>query len=187
MAINKIEKIGYGQIEPNRLTAQKTKEIYAQLPAEAALNIIENGMALIYDEVAKQVKKPTTIGAGRVCLVMNEIILEDERSQEESDYAQFNREETKYQVAIKAYPRLYGLHVGDTFTTNTVKVDDTYKVTKVPDGTMFCVDVDGYWTQTADKNSQVLASVVKDYTLDDGQRALKLTIVKVANEKATTI
>ena len=28
----KIERIGYGQVEPNHLSAQRTGQIYAQLP-----------------------------------------------------------------------------------------------------------------------------------------------------------
>lgn len=182
MAESKMKKVGYGQLEPNRLTAQTTKEIYAQLPAESSLAVIENGMALIYDQVAKKVKTPSTKGKGLVGLVYNEIILEDERYQQDSDYAMMSKKETPYQVAMEAYPRVYGLHVGDTFTTNTVKIDDTYKDASpvVPAGVKFVADIDGYWTQVADATgAQVVAECVKDYTLPDGQRALKLVITGV--------
>ena len=187
MAENKMKKVGYGQLEPNRLTAQTTKEIYAQLPADSALAVIENGMALIYDQVAQKVKAPSAKGKGLVGLVYNEIILEDERYQQDSDYAMMSKKETPYQVAMDAYPRIYGLHVGDTFTTNTVKIDDTYKdSTKVPAGTKFVADKDGYWTQAADvAGAQVVAECVKDYTLPDGQRALKLVITGVDTAPVT--
>ena len=33
MAATQIKRIGYGQVEPNHLSAQKTGQIYAQLPA----------------------------------------------------------------------------------------------------------------------------------------------------------
>lgn len=34
---------GYGQVEPNHLSAQRTAQIYAQLPAAEAINVLENG------------------------------------------------------------------------------------------------------------------------------------------------
>ena len=34
---------GYGQVEPNHLSAQRTGQIYAQLPAAADIDILENG------------------------------------------------------------------------------------------------------------------------------------------------
>ena len=40
---------GYGQVEPNHLSAQATKEVYAQLPAAADIDILENGQFAKYD------------------------------------------------------------------------------------------------------------------------------------------
>lgn len=188
MAENKMNKVGYGQVEPNRLTAQTTKEVYAQLPADESLTAIENGMALIYDQVKQKVTAPSVKGKGLVGLVMNEIILEDERYQQDCDYVMIAKKETPYQVAMEAYPRIYGLHVGDTFTTNTVKISDTHKdgTTPVTAGAKFVADTDGYWIQTADvTEAQVVAECVKDYTLPDGQRALKLTITGVNTAPVT--
>lgn len=179
MATTKMQKVGYGQVEPNRLTAQRTKEVYAQLPLDSNMSMAENGMALVYNQVAKKVTPVTTAGEGIVCLVMSEIILEDERYQLDRDFAVFNREETTYQVAIPAYPRLYGLHVGDTFTTNTVKITSTYAETEVPAGTSFIADTDGYWAEAEGVEGQLVAQVVSETTMPDGQRGLKLTIVKI--------
>ena len=188
MAESKMNKVGYGQLEPNRLTAQTTKEVYAQLPADSGLTVIENGMALVYDQVAQKVKAPSAKGKGLVGLVYNEIILEDERYQQDCDYAMMAKEATPYQVAIDAYPRIFGLHVGDTFTTNTVKISDTHEdgSTPVPAGAKFVADTDGYWIQSTDvTGAQVVAECVKDYTLPDGQRALKLVITGVDTAPAT--
>jgi len=44
-----IKRIGFGQVEPNHLSAQQTGQIYAQLPADASFDILENGMFLKYD------------------------------------------------------------------------------------------------------------------------------------------
>lgn len=40
---------GYGQVEPNHLSAQKTGQIFAQLPAYADIEILENGQFAKYD------------------------------------------------------------------------------------------------------------------------------------------
>ena len=34
---------GYGQVEPNHLSAQRTAQIYAQLPAKSDITVLENG------------------------------------------------------------------------------------------------------------------------------------------------
>ena len=40
---------GYGQVEPNHLSAQRTSQIYAQLPAAADIEMLENGQFVKYD------------------------------------------------------------------------------------------------------------------------------------------
>lgn len=41
--------LGYGQVEPNHLSAQRTAQIYAQLPAAADIDVLENGQFVKYD------------------------------------------------------------------------------------------------------------------------------------------
>ena len=38
-----LEKKGYGQVEPNHLSAQRTGQIYAQTPVAADIEVLENG------------------------------------------------------------------------------------------------------------------------------------------------
>ena len=45
-------EFGYGQVEPNHLSAQRTGQIYAQLPAKADIDILENGQFVKYDYAA---------------------------------------------------------------------------------------------------------------------------------------
>ena len=45
----KLDKKGYGQVEPNHLAAQKSGAIFAQLPAASSLDVVENGMFMKYD------------------------------------------------------------------------------------------------------------------------------------------
>ena len=40
------KKVGYGQVEPNHLSAQRTAQIYAQLPADSSIAVLENGQYL---------------------------------------------------------------------------------------------------------------------------------------------
>ena len=37
---------GYGQVEPNHLSAQRTAQVYAQLPAAADINVLEQGQSV---------------------------------------------------------------------------------------------------------------------------------------------
>ena len=70
-----IKRIGYGQVEPNHLSAQRTAQIYAQLPYNGDLEVIENGQFLKYDLANNACN---TTGKGEWMLVFNEIKLYDE-------------------------------------------------------------------------------------------------------------
>ncbi len=63
---------GYGQVEPNHLSAQRTAQVYAQLPAAADITKLEQGQFVKYD-YAEGVVNFT--GAGEWMLVYNEIKL----------------------------------------------------------------------------------------------------------------
>ena len=65
-------EVGYGQVEPNHLSAQRTAQIYAQLPADPAIEILEQGQFVKYDYAAGLVN---FTGAGEWMLVYNEIKL----------------------------------------------------------------------------------------------------------------
>lgn len=60
---------GYGQVEPNHLSAQRTGQIYAQLPADPAINVLEQGQFVKYDYAAGLVN---FTGLGEWMLVYNE-------------------------------------------------------------------------------------------------------------------
>ena len=68
----KFVEMGYGQVEPNHLSAQRTAQIYAQLPADPAIEILEQGQYVKYD-YAKGLVNFT--GEGEWMLVYNEIKL----------------------------------------------------------------------------------------------------------------
>lgn len=63
---------GYGQVEPNHLSAQRNGQIYAQLPADPAIEVLEQGQFVKYDYASGLVN---FTGAGEWMLVFNEIKL----------------------------------------------------------------------------------------------------------------
>lgn len=68
-------RIGYGQVEPNQLSAQKTGQIYASLPLDKDVKVLQNGEFMYYDYATGKV---TADGQGEPMLVFNEIkIYED--------------------------------------------------------------------------------------------------------------
>lgn len=66
----KFVTLGFGQVEPNHLSAQRTGEIYAQLPVAADIDILENGQFVKYDYANGVVNFS---GIGEWMLVFNEV------------------------------------------------------------------------------------------------------------------
>lgn len=62
-------EFGYGQVEPNKLSAQKTGQIFAQLPAAADITVLEQGQFVKYDYAAGVCD---FVGEGEWMLVYNE-------------------------------------------------------------------------------------------------------------------
>ena len=63
---------GYGQVEPNHLSAQRTSQVYAQLPAASDIEVLEQGQFVKYDYFNGVVN---FTGKGEWMLVYNEIKL----------------------------------------------------------------------------------------------------------------
>lgn len=61
---------GFGQVEPNHLSAQRTGEIYAQLPVHKDIKILENGQFAKYNYVNGTVDFE---GKGEWMLIFNEV------------------------------------------------------------------------------------------------------------------
>lgn len=182
----KLAKIGYGQLEPNKISAQYTKEIFDMLPLEDGL-LCEQGMVLVYDQVQKKVRKPVpaTDTNALFGLVYNEIVLEDERKQADNDYAMINVPASTYQGAVTLYPRLFGFTKGDTFTTNVITTQDGEALPA--EGAYYQADENGYWSEnsaiTGDADytgatAGPILRVVKQYTMPDGQAAVQFAVAR---------
>ena len=100
---------GYGQVEPNHLSAQYTGQIYAQLPAAADIDVLQNGQFVKYD-YANGVVNFT--GAGEWMLVYNEIKLYRD-NQMDCEFAMI-----KDNYEARVYSPFGGAKNGDVDTVN---------------------------------------------------------------------
>ena len=74
---------GYGQVEPNHMSAKRNGQVYAQLPAAASIELLENGQFVKYD-YAKGVCDFD--GAGPWRMVFNEVKIYEDR-ETDADFA----------------------------------------------------------------------------------------------------
>ena len=102
---------GYGQVEPNHLSAQRTGQIYAQLPAAADIDVLENGQFVKYDYAKEEVNFD---GAGEWMLVFNEIKLYREHQMDcefamrKGDYVARIYSPVEFDTNFDAQSRYYG-------------------------------------------------------------------------------
>ena len=166
-----MERIGYGQVEPNHLSAQRTGQIYAQLPAASDLTTLENGQFVKYDYASGEVN---LTGAGEWMLVFNEVKLYDGYRETYKDFAQKVGDSSDGAI----YPRVFKTNVGDIYTTNCLCAAATSNkgVTEMEDlevGNVLKIDSStGYLKKGGDSDIQF--KVVKVYKLADGQEAVKI-------------
>ena len=196
---------GYGQVEPNQLSAQKTGQIYASLPLDSAVTVLQNGEFMYYDYKTSTVTADATVG--EPMLVFNEIKLYEPHWQtsykdfamirvgdnyvtsrlatagygENSDKNQaatINPAHTEYGYRMDGIaPRLFKTNIGDIYTTNMVKVGEEYAVGDL----LTPAKNDESKTLVLEKTvgtTGMLWQVAKVYTMPDGQPGLKLQRVQ---------
>ena len=147
-------RVGYGQVEPNQLSAQKTGQIYASLPLDPKVEVLQNGEFMFYDYATGRV---TAEGKGEPMLVFNEIKLyEDFWRTSYKDFAMIrvgdnyvtskpatagygdgaltkgasiNPGHTEYPYRMDGIaPRMLKTNIGDVYTTNMVETGVEYAV-----------------------------------------------------------
>lgn len=185
MAIT-IQRKGYGQVEPNHLSAQYTGQIYAQLPAmttgasASAIAQLENGQFLKYNYAADCA---SVAGDGEWMLVYCEEKLYDERHQGHKDFVLKNTDFTDQKI----YPRLFKTNVGDIFTTNMFGGAGTGYDTTVASsvslskgGYLVPSTATGVLTTAAamDSAGGMTWKIVAETTMPDGQTAVKIQRVQ---------
>ena len=165
-----IAKKGYGQLEPNHLSAQRNGQIYAQLPCATSIETLENASFIKYDYANNECN---FTGEGEWMLVYNEVKLYDPRH----SYKDFVYRKTDL-TDNKMYPRVMKTMPGDIFTTNFA--DNGTKGSELAAGDKLTVgDSTGVLTYNATpEDGDMVWQVVKVYTLADGQKAVKVQRIK---------
>lgn len=157
------KKNGYGQLEPNHLSAQRTSQIYAQLPADASIDVLENGQFVKYDINAGKVNYS---GEGEWMLVYNEVKLYDDRWRE--SYKDFALRKADA-VGGEIVPRVFKTNVGDIYTTNCVKDGEISKGDKLVPGSTGILE-----PKSAPTATEMVWLVGAVTTMPDGEPAVKI-------------
>lgn len=171
---------GYGQVEPNHLSAQRTAQIYAQLPADASYDVLENGQFVKYDYASGLVNKT---GKGEWMLVFNEVKL----YRDHEDYNDFAMKKSDYVARIyspmgdvtgyanaRNYEGVVNAYEHDiTSTTDPFVIEQRAVNTKMPEGSTMVPRV--FKTNVGDIFTTNTIAVP---TLDDGE--LDLSGIAVA-------
>lgn len=204
------KRIGYGQVEPNQLSGIKTGQIFASLPLDKEVKVLQNGEFMYYDYAKGSVNATAEAEAApEPYLVYQEIkIYEDWLSYKDfamirvgDNYVTNNPaigrltsantdgtvygdgaetegasiDHSDYQAGYRMdgiAPRLVKTNIGDLYTTNMVDEEGTYAV-----GTVLTLKKTDRNTLVLSPNGDITSVkfiVVKDYTMPDGQRGLKL-------------
>lgn len=193
MAIVKLPKEGYGQIELNQVAWRRDGRIEAtcalnktEFPANATAigEVAENGMLFAINRAKRELKKATLALAESEVIGINYSTehLYDERLNGSYRHFYLHGGET-------FLPRLGLLAAGDSFHTNTACYDDTkyadldaLKEAINGDAPVFAgiaSDGSGYWEiSDAAPAAGPVARVVEYADMPDGQVAVKLHILK---------
>ena len=159
-------KEGFGQLEPNHLSAQRNGQIYAQLPCDTSIEVLQNAQFVKYDYANGKVNYT---GAGEWMLVYNEVKLYDPRH----SYKDFALQK-KNCVDGEMVPRVMKTMVGDIFTTNLVDNGSKGSALAVKDK-LTVAESTGILTYDATPEAtDMVWQVVKVYTMADGQPAVKI-------------
>lgn len=186
-----INRIGWGQVEPNHLSAQRTAQIYAQLPAKDDIDVLENGQFVKYNYAEGVVDFD---GPGEWMMVFNEVKLYDDWRESYKDFAMIKENYTPGSDIThegigpfrgQMTPRVIKTNVGDIYTTNAVGAANTGGKVKY-DGIELVVGDElsptkasnGFLVKGAGAEGDPVFQVVKVYTMPDGQPAVKLMRIK---------
>lgn len=187
-----MKRVGFGQVEANHLSAQRTGQIYAQLPAKNDINLLENGQFVKYNYADGVVDFE---GEGEWMLVYNEVKLYDAPWRESyKDFAMIKDNYTPGSDSIthdglgpfkgQMVPRLFKTNIGDIFTTNCLEKANTSGKAEVTLTDLTVGDIvaptktNGYLKKsdsgTTTDDTVMKWQVVKLTTMPDGQAAVKL-------------
>lgn len=163
----KIKRDGYGQVEPNHLSAQRNGQIYAQLPANKDIELLENGQFVKYDYAAGEVNFDGN--GAEYMLVYNEEKLYDERKQSHKDFA-MKKEDYVGKIMT---PRVFKTNIGDIYTTNCIG-DGSEEITLEVGDKLIVDENNGYLKKDNSASTGMIWQVAVLYTMPDGTPGVKL-------------
>ena len=170
-------KLGYGQIEANHLSARRNGKIYAQLPADKSIEVLENGQFVKYD-YANGVVNFT--GEGPWMLVFNEPKVYEDR-QTNADFAMkredyvayvYNAANDAMPEGTVMVPRVMTTDAGDIMTINLVDEESLTVGDKLAPR-----EADGILVKN-EAATECVWQVAKVYTMPDEQPGVKLIRIK---------
>lgn len=168
-----LEKIGFGQVEFNKVTSQVTKEIISTMPADSTIDAVEMGMFMVPDYTNGVMKFPAA--EGDAAYIINNEIKNYEVNKARKDFRIESVAGSAHFVAQSAIPRGYKMHVGDTFHTNLIEDFDG----STAKGAQFVTNTNGILKKATDASTaSMVFEVVKVSTMPDGQLAAKLVCTK---------
>lgn len=191
-----LAKIGYGQVEPNRINSKRTGDIVSDVPVaaeafEALDKKVENGLFLTWKPgqgIENNLKTgelvlPEQGGDAMTFLVYNEVKLYHD-SQGNKDFVQTTdgqgnimvQRQNPYVDAKRAehdtvVPRGLKLITGDVYTTNLINEENPAV------GDVLTPGADGILVKGTGNLELTVAQVT---TMADGQKAVKLVVTKAA-------
>ena len=171
-------KLGYGQLEPNHLSARRNGKIYAQLPAKADIQMLQNCQFVKYNYAAGVVDFE---GEGPWMLVFNEPKVYESRetnadfAMKREDYAAYvyNAANDAMPEGTVMVPRVMTTDAGDIMTTNMIDEESLVKGDKLAPNAKGILDKASGATAT-----ECVWQVAKVYTMPDGQPGVKLIRIK---------
>ena len=186
-------------LEANFLAARRTGQVKAQLPLSTEADVgfefaepAENGIFLSYNMVEGEVRKPGSSNPENAPKLMLHFSVEKEYDNFRpglDTYAIYRQDDNRYPGT--PYPRLFQPHVGDTFTTDAIRISDDPNLDQaameaawegVDVGIPYGVDEDGYINCTGDSTTGTGIQLVllEKTTLPNGGAAGKFSVGVVA-------
>lgn len=167
MALIKLAKKGYGQLELNFAAFRRSGDIEAACKMADGIDYLENGMLLAVDRKNRTVGFPTGAEGEVIALNYTTEHMYDER---EGALKDFRLEKNTF------LPRLGYIGTPDKFTTNTVCFDDAEFATEeeaLAGANYGTVCENGYIKLVAEKPDGYAVEVIAITTMPDGQKAVK--------------
>lgn len=165
MALVKLAKKGYGQLELNFAAFRRSGDIEAGCRIADGIEYLENGMLLAVDRATRTVGYPTGVEGELIALNYTTEHMYDEREQALKD---FRLDSNTF------YPRLGYIGTPDKFTTNTVCYDDEAEVDAYKYGKPCTTEgFKGYIELTNEREGAYVEVIDVKATMPDGQPAVK--------------